>query len=177
VLLNHDFVSLQQPMAFAFRLKTEADRRPSPIAAPPPRPRPIVAAAPKTTATMVTARPVREPRPEPPRPIARESTIDEAYRLADQGHFAEAATACEDHLRREGPSARAFYLLGLVRDASGNAADAESMYRKALYLDPEHREALLHLALLMDRDGRQADARVLKNRVRRLAASRETYKT
>ena len=55
-----------------------------------------------------------------------------------------------------------------MRDASGNRADAEAHYRKALYLDPRHSEALAHLALLMDAQGRQADALVLRNRVRRL---------
>lgn len=99
---------------------------------------------------------------------AKAPGIDDAQRLADQGRFAEAAALCEDTLRREGPSAPAFYLLALVRDASGNASDAVAYYRKALYLDPTHREALAHLALLMDRQGRQADAQVLKNRMRRL---------
>ena len=113
-------------------------------------------------------------RPAPARTSARPATterrpsIEDAYRLADQGHFAEAAKLCDEHVRREGPSARAFYLLGLVRDASGNESDAESFYRKTLYLDPGHREALVHLALLLERKGNPSGAQVLRNRVRRL---------
>jgi chemotaxis protein methyltransferase WspC len=110
-------------------------------------------------------------RAKPAGETSRETRIDEAYRLADQGHFAEAARHCEVDLRAAGPSARAFYLLGLVRDASGNASDAETFYRKAIYLDPGHREALVHLALLMDREGRPDDAQVLRTRVRRLEAA------
>ena len=99
----------------------------------------------------------------------RQMSIDDAYQLADQGHFAEAARCCEEHLRTA-PSARVFYLLGLVRDATGNQADAESFYRKALYLDPAHRDSLAHLALLLDRQGKSDDAQVLRNRARRLEA-------
>ena len=96
--------------------------------------------------------------------------MEEARRLADKGRFDEAAEACEEHLRQHGPSAAAFYLLGLVHDASGRLADAERCYRKALYLDPAHGDTLAHLALLMDRQGQYADAEVMRNRARRLAS-------
>ena len=94
--------------------------------------------------------------------------LDEATRLADQGHFVEAATCCEEHLRRSGPSSTAFYLMGLVRDATGNHAEAASYYRKALYLDPNHYDTQIHLALLMEKLGDSAGAQVLRNRARRL---------
>ena len=86
----------------------------------------------------------------PPPP---ESGADEAIELADQGHFAEASRCCEAQLLRQGPSAQVFHVLGLVRDASGNADDAAIYYRKALYLDPGHQDALVHLALLMEKQG------------------------
>jgi chemotaxis protein methyltransferase WspC len=89
-------------------------------------------------------------------------------RLADQGHFVEAATCCEAHLRRHGPSATAFYLLGLVRDATGSESEAGDCYRKALYLDPDHADAQIHLAFLMERRGDVAGAQVLRSRARRL---------
>jgi len=94
--------------------------------------------------------------------------LDEAARLADQGHFVEAAACCEEHLRRSGPSATAFYLLGLVRDATGNHSQAASYYRKALYLDPNHRDTQIQLALLLEKQGEPAAAQVLRNRARRL---------
>jgi len=182
LFLNNDFVSARLPMAFAFRRaaatrgKPEADALP-PIAHAralrPPAPAPSTAPARKarTTSPAAAVNPVRGQAPQPPSDTAPPASLDEAYRLADQGHFAEAARRCEEHVRQEGPSARALYLLGLVRDASGNQSDAESFYRNALYLDPVHSEALVHLALLMDRQGRYADARVLRNRVRRLVAT------
>ena len=103
----------------------------------------------------------REPphRAGRPRQPARRRGLDEAVRLADQGRFAEAAACCEEHLRRHGPSAEAFYLLGLVRDAGGNPTDAANYYRKALYLDPNHHEALVHLAFLLEQQGNSAARR------------------
>ena len=78
------------------------------------------------------------------------------------------ATCCEAHLRRHGPSANAFHLLGLVRDAAGNPADASTYYRKALYLDPEHHDTLVHFAFLVEQQGDRAAAQVLRNRARRV---------
>ena len=66
------------------------------------------------------------------------------------------------------PSAQAPYLLGLVRDTNEDVEGADKYYRQALYLDPDHPEALLHLALLKQRQGNTQAAAVLLNRVRRL---------
>src|SRR5262249_31156842 len=94
--------------------------------------------------------------------------FDHATRLADQGRLVEAAKECEAHLQTHGPSAKAFYVMGLVRDARGSHADAAAYYRKALYLDPQHHEALVHLALLLDGQGDKAGAKILNARARRL---------
>ena len=75
---------------------------------------------------------------------------------------------CAAEIQRHGPSADALYLLGLVRDASGNHAEAEDHYRKALYLDPDHADALLHLALLIESSGKAAEGELLRRRLRRL---------
>jgi chemotaxis protein methyltransferase WspC len=176
-LSGHDFSSAGLPTSCAFRrgatpqpaqanaapltIKARAKRRPTPartVAATPPAPS---AMRPATAVAAAVVAPV------PP----DAALLDEAYRLADQGRFAEAAQRCEQYMRANGPSGRAFYLLGLVRDASGNHADAETFYRKTLYLDPAHREALVHLALLVDRQGKKGDARLLRDRLARLEAA------
>jgi chemotaxis protein methyltransferase WspC len=72
-------------------------------------------------------------------------------------------------MRRHGPSAEAFHLLGLLNEASGGQSEAITSYRKALYLDPLHQEALIHFALLMEKLDRKAEAQVLRTRARRLA--------
>ncbi len=61
------------------------------------------------------------------------ASLETARRLADAGRLEEAAQVCEAHLRQRKGSAEAYYLLGLVRDAAGDAR-ATDCYRKALYL-------------------------------------------
>jgi chemotaxis protein methyltransferase WspC len=120
--------------------------------------------------------PPQQPQPAPLAraavPPAPPTDLEQAKMRADEGHFVEAARLCERHLREKGPDAAAHYLLGLVRDASGNPADAAVHYRKALYLDPRHGDALLHLAFLLDSQGQAAEAQTLRNRARRVATNR-----
>ncbi|WP_051593580.1 protein-glutamate O-methyltransferase CheR [Achromobacter sp. DH1f] len=93
--------------------------------------------------------------------------------LADQGRVAEAMTQCRAHLERHGASAEALYLLGLLQDTEGDARQAQAAYRKALYLDPTHREALLHLAALIASEGDDEGARRLQARAARQEARRD----
>jgi chemotaxis protein methyltransferase WspC len=174
VLFHHDFVSTKVPLAFAFRkssvlpgvrapASTQAAKRPAALPGtgrsvrPPPR---SIRAASKD----VLAEPAR------PAGLLAQSAPDlaAATLLANEGRFAEAATCCEDHLQNQGPSANAFYLLGLVRDASGHQSESFACYRKALYLDPNHHEALIHLAFLMEQQGNKAAAQALRSRAQRL---------
>lgn len=98
-----------------------------------------------------------------------DEALEEARRLGDGGRAAEAALACERHLREHGSSAAVFHLLGLLRDAAGQPVEAEAYYRKALYLDPRHEASLIHLALLLEGDNR-TEAERLRSRARRAAA-------
>src|SRR5271170_7014391 len=86
-------------------------------------------------------------------PNLKSPSVDDIRRLADLGRLEDAARSCEVHLRQNGASAELFYLLGLIHDAVGDRAKAAASYRKALYLDPDHREALEHLAALLDSEG------------------------
>jgi chemotaxis protein methyltransferase WspC len=98
-----------------------------------------------------------------------EVSLDEARSLAGEGRFDGAAAMCDEHLRAQGPSAAAYSLLGEVHDASGRTEEAEACYRKALYLDPKHEEAVTQLARLVERRGAAEEAKVLWSRARRLA--------
>ena len=159
VFQSSEFTSARIPMAFAFQKGTAAPRPlPAPVRAIPVTAPPRGAAVARKTPVAVVARP-----PDAP------PGVDQARTLADQGRFVEAARCCEDHLEAHGPTAEALYLLGLVRDASGNHADAASYYRKALYLDPNHGEALMHLALLLEDQGKAREAQLLRDRMKRLA--------
>jgi chemotaxis protein methyltransferase WspC len=75
-------------------------------------------------------------------------------------------------MRERGPSADVLLLLGVISDASGDPSAAARYYRKVLYLEPDHPEALGHLALLLKTLGDVAGAKTLSDRMRRLHARR-----
>ena len=168
LVMSHAFVSAKVPLAFAFRQASAAPPEPRTNGhAPPRRPPPVrsVTSArelPFSSVIVRSSSAVAEP------PVKRKHPIDHAMQLADQGRLVEAAKECEAHLHAHGPSAKAFYVMGLVRDASGGHADAAEFYRKTLYLDPSHHEALVQLAFLLDGQGDKAGAKVMNDRARRL---------
>lgn len=163
VLLNYGFVPLHAPFAFAFRRAGAAAwERKGKRKAPPPARVPVARAAP---APSIPAAALAAKTDAPAEAVVN---LDEAAELANLGRFEEAIERCEQHLARSGPSAEVFHLMGLVRDASGNPAEAVSCYRKALYLDPNHDEVLVHLTLLLEKAGKTSEAQVLRKRAHRL---------
>ena len=135
-----------------------------PVAArvPAAKPAPAFSARPATLA--VPAIPVLDALlPEPP-------TLAEARRLADAGRFDEAEHVALEIANLRAPEADTFYLLGLIADARGRHTDAGDFYRKALYLEPAHYEALTHLAALLDVAGDTVGARQLMLRAERALA-------
>jgi len=173
---SHDLVPTSLPLAFAFRRGAGASPGPKNVPDSVNRPsirRPVAPPAPSLRPARATA---AVPAAASRTSLATEKSADigEAMRLADQGHFVEAATCCADHLRQHGPSAAAFCLLGLVRDATGNQPEAIAYYRKALYLEPNRYETQIHLALLMEKQGDTAGAQVLRSRARRLKHQHKT---
>lgn len=89
--------------------------------------------------------------------------------LADRGELDAATVACRQYLTAHSASADGWCLLGVLHDAGGHAADAHAAYRKAVYLDPGHEEALHHLAALLDSEGDAPGADRLRERARRHA--------
>lgn len=189
LLLSRGMTSAQFPMAFAFRKaapspnltagsvsetnKQAANKRV--VAELPRRAAAPLAFAPGSPSRASSAAQRKPSAPEPASVAATQtSLLDTAQTLADGGRFVEAAAACEAHLQAQGPSVRALYLSGLIHGAMGRDAQAEDHLRKALYLDPCHEEALMHLALLLETRGDAAGGRVLRLRAQRCrtAASR-----
>lgn len=87
--------------------------------------------------------------------------------LANEGKSTEARAACERYLTLYEPVAQVFYWLGLLSDLGGQTAEAQGLYRKALYLQPQHPEALAQLATLLASQGDTAGARRLQERAAR----------
>ncbi len=99
--------------------------------------------------------------------IKKEGSLEEARRLADQGDLEKAACMCEEYLRDHGPSPTAYFLLGVVCEASGDSDRAFKALQKTVYLQPDHYEALFLLALMSERAGDQARAESFKKRAMR----------
>jgi chemotaxis protein methyltransferase WspC len=97
------------------------------------------------------------------------SLLDQAAELANLGRFDEAVAACERHLQQKSPSAAAYYLLGMICQAAGDRSRAEDCFKKTVYLDPRHDEALLALALLAERRGDLEAAAGFRRRAERIA--------
>jgi chemotaxis protein methyltransferase WspC len=167
-----EFAPTGQPQDCAFRRMAPVPRRFSEALAAPSIDRPA-STPPSPVHAVRGISPARAAAPEAGLPANLADDLSQAARLADQGHFAEAATLCEALLRRRRPSAGAFYLMGLVRDATSNYEEAVAYYRKALYLDPNHGEAQIHLAFLLEKQGDPGGAQVLRNRAQRLEQRRK----
>lgn len=128
----------------------------------------------RVTATAPSSPPARrrasEPVPDsismPPAPdlltIARE--------CANRGDQAGARAAVDESVQRDGPTAEAFLLLGLLSNSEGRHDEAARLFEKALYLRPAHEEALTLLALEKERGGNRVAARHLRDRLKRAGA-------
>jgi chemotaxis protein methyltransferase WspC len=141
----------------------------SAAAAATPMPMPTApASATVSTAATVFA---RRSRPNDGRQAGAPPSLDAIQALADAGRLDEARAAATVHVETHGASAQAYYLVGLLDDAANLPVAAEAAYRKTLYLDPGHRQALLHLASLLETRGEDAPARQLRARAARRESS------
>lgn len=85
-------------------------------------------------------------------------------RLIEQGHLSDASSLCLKWLDEEPEKAHGYYLLGLISNLEGNAITADSLLKKAIYLDPNHHKALALSALLAEERGDNAVAESLRIR-------------
>lgn len=97
--------------------------------------------------------------------------LAEIGRLANEGRFAEALVVGNCAMREGLASAEFFALMGTTHAAALDLARAEECYRRALFLEPTHEEALLHLSLLLDQRGERKLADRLRTRARRALVS------
>lgn len=154
--------AVPEPGAFAFvRRPAGAEKTRAAPARPPAKPKaspPPVASAPRPFADV---KPRTASAPAAP-------SLEAIQALADNGSLDEAARLAKEHIAAHGPTVAGYHLLALVLDAAGDAAGAEAAYRKVLYLDPRHEEAIAHLALLLESRGDPEAAR-MRMRIRKPA--------
>ena len=156
----------------------------APLAVPPVQPArrtlPPLATASYPPPGAPLPRPLRvlpmAPKPAPAREHAREGASEllaSIARLANAGASEQARAECQRYLGQFAPSAQVYYWLGLLSDTEGDAQQALTHYRKALYLEPQHPEALVHLAALLASQGDLAGARRLQDRAARVGREPE----
>jgi chemotaxis protein methyltransferase WspC len=103
-----------------------------------------------------------------------EDLLQTARRLADAGRHAEAIVLCDRHLRNSGPSAEAYFLLGMLHQAGDDLSQAEACLQKTLYLDACHEEAILALASLATRRGDETRADRYRETAQRVRGRRRS---
>lgn len=181
------FVSLKYPGAFAFRKQPPAMPKGQPVTRLPRKAAVnagdvVRAGADGAGQTRGGAKAVRRPPSKRMVKAPTESTsqtsaktdgkaqsaMEDIRRMADEGHLKQAAALCEKYLEGDTSNAEAYYLLGLIREAEASDSDASNLFRKALYLNPHHYEALVHLAILAETQGNLAAAAVYRARASRL---------
>jgi len=161
--------SIGIPQSFAFSRQQEPEPAPLPVSLPKPPSLPL--RAPHPPAPAPRPRPFASRTAPAPAPALDSVPLSDAASLlasiatlANEGKSAEARAACERYLQQHEPVAQVFYWLGLLSDVAGNAMEAQGFYRKALYLAPQHPEALAHLAALLASQGDVAGAQRLQAR-------------
>ena len=171
-VLEQGYVSAHIPMAFACRNPGHLGRIGEPRVSPSlhaGHPRKAQTSPPRVPPARSIGAPARHSNSQSDVETAASPNgeLERARRLADSGQLREAAALCERYLREKGASAQAYFLIALIRDAAGDTSSTE-FYRKAIYLDPNHYESLMHLALSLEKSGEKARARAYRNRAQRL---------
>ncbi|WP_166223055.1 CheR family methyltransferase [Pseudomonas atagonensis] len=161
--------SIGIPQSFAFSRHSEA--QPEPLPTPKPVSLPVNQPLRSTPPAPVRNRPFAGVTPLPATRASANpdsaTLLANIAALANEGKSAEARAACDQYLRSHEPVAQVFYWLGLLSDVAGLTLEAQGYYRKALYLEPQHPEALMHLAALLQAQGDTAGARRLQERAAR----------
>jgi chemotaxis protein methyltransferase WspC len=112
---------------------------------------------------------------EPAVPVAAPADLlGRARQQADAGRLDEALASCQAHLTHCGPSADAFSLMGVLYQARHETNEACRCFQRALYLAPDHRDALTHRMLLYREQGEHDQAARLWRRLQRIAPEEET---
>ena len=144
----------------------------SPVARPrtrvsPVRPAPARVIRSSAKVVVSPRSPAQPPRLDARLEFAEKRTLADVARLADEGRLAEALSVGESALRDGNVTAALLSLMGTTHAAMPDLENAESCYRRALFLEPDNEDALLHLALLLERRGEAALANRYRTRARR----------
>ncbi len=103
-----------------------------------------------------------------PKPDTAVNLFLEAREMADQGQLPEALELCEVFLGDNPVHVEAHFLMGLIHEALDNGNKAEAFFNRAIYLNPEHVEALNHMAFIELQRGNKISAERLRQRAQKI---------
>lgn len=173
LLLDRKFTPLKNPRCFGFsRHNATTEKQPDVPVRPgrhPSRRHTAAPTGPQEPLPFSDIRPAVNETVPTPRAGNQDDLLQQAFTLADEGHLGEAAEQCEALLTAQDDQADAYYLLGLIRESTGNLDEAEQLLRKAVYLDPAHHEALVHLGIICEQRGDNTNAGRFRERASRTA--------
>ena len=106
---------------------------------------------------------------KPSETITPKISLRSVERLANQGKYSDAVELCLIYLKQNPESADGYYMLALVKDLNGESNEAASLLRKAIYLNPNHEQALVMAAILAEKSGDIEAALSYKRRAKRVA--------
>ncbi|MBF0263754.1 MAG: tetratricopeptide repeat protein [Gammaproteobacteria bacterium] len=95
--------------------------------------------------------------------FAVQNQLKIAQKLADRGDLDEALELANT-IKNQVVSVDCFNLLGNIYSATGKLEEAQKLYKKALYIDTKNYQALLHLSLLMEKEGDLKNAELYRKR-------------
>lgn len=154
IFTNSRFTPAPYPRAFAFRKREQGDRHPAPPVPPP-----------------ASAQMVMSPTPNRQTLATDGAGSDELSRirlLSGQDKLTQAIRACEDLIMRNGPSATLFCEMATLFEQKKDCYTAIKMLKKAIYLDPNHLDAIDMLAAIYQRLGDDKNYQACLNRGQRI---------
>jgi chemotaxis protein methyltransferase WspC len=113
------------------------------------------------------------PLAPPAAAVALDGVLREAGALANAGRHDDAIRLCQRHEHAAGPAAELSFMLAMLHQAAGDVERAEACLHKTLYLDANHEEAILSLALAATRRGDHAAAEKYRQSATRVRARKE----
>jgi len=153
------FVPLEHRGVFGFRKGEAGPEKLAPAVVSSPL---AVNVAPKAPGN-VQELPARAARFSKPR-----DSFEAARLMADQGRLSDAAAMCERLLLDDGTNAGIYCLLGTILHGLGNLGRAEECFTRAIFLDEQCYDAVVHLSLIKEHRGDVAGAEVLRQRAARI---------
>jgi len=174
LLLNRDFTPLPSQRCFGFRRGRDTAQENASLPSLPGRRKvqrnnPVAPTEKQAPMPFSDVLPVNSVTPAGKHHDPHSDLLQQAFRLADEGHLGEAAEHCENLLAEQAHQADAYFLLGLIRESAGNLSEAEQLLRKTVYLDPSHHEALVHLGIVCEQLGDPTSASRFRERAERAA--------